>query len=87
VVRYCSGNIIVTFNCFGKLQELPKIFKRSSKDLQKNFPGFLLYHNAADAGRKVIAVNPAYTSQDCSGCGNRKKRGCQREYTIVRNAE
>ena len=32
--------------------------------------GFLtiLSHKAAWAGRKVIAVNPAYTSQTCSGC-------------------
>ena len=27
---------------------------------------------AAWAGRRFIAVNPAYTSQDCSGCGHRK---------------
>ena len=33
--------------------------------------GFLtiLSHKAACAGRKVMAVNPAYTSQICSGCG------------------
>jgi putative transposase len=26
---------------------------------------------AADAGRRVVAVPPAHTSQDCSGCGTR----------------
>ena len=33
--------------------------------------GFLniLNHKAACAGRSVVAVNPAYTSQTCSGCG------------------
>jgi len=30
-----------------------------------------LHAKAADAGRVVVEVNPAYTSQDCSGCGVR----------------
>jgi predicted RNA-binding Zn-ribbon protein involved in translation (DUF1610 family) len=29
---------------------------------------------AAYAGRRVVAVPPAYTSQDCSGCGERVER-------------
>ena len=29
-------------------------------------------HKAAWAGRRFLAVNPAYTSQDCSGCGHRQ---------------
>jgi putative transposase len=39
--------------------------------------GFLttLSHKAAWAGRKVIAVNPSYTSQTCSGCGVVVKKG------------
>jgi putative transposase len=32
----------------------------------------LLACKAAWAGRRMVAVNPAYTSQDCSGCGHRK---------------
>jgi putative transposase len=32
----------------------------------------LLSYKAAWAGRKYVAVNPAYTSQDCSQCGHRK---------------
>jgi putative transposase len=32
----------------------------------------LLSYKAAWAGRKVVAVNPAYTSQDCSQCGHRQ---------------
>ena len=35
------------------------------------FAAFLSY-KAASAGRKYIAVNPAYTSQDCSRCGHRQ---------------
>jgi putative transposase len=30
-----------------------------------------LSHKAAWASRSYVAVNPAYTSQDCSGCGHR----------------
>jgi len=33
----------------------------------------LLSYKAAEAGKKVIRVNPAYTSQTCSHCGNRHK--------------
>src|SRR5262249_1790473 len=33
----------------------------------------LLTHEAPWAGRSYGAVNPAYTSQDCSGCGHRQK--------------
>lgn len=33
----------------------------------------LLSYKAACAGREFTAVNPAYTSQDCSGCGHRQK--------------
>jgi putative transposase len=32
----------------------------------------LLSYKAAWAGRRYIAVNPAYTSQDCSRCGHRQ---------------
>lgn len=34
----------------------------------------VLAQKAASAAREVIAVNPAYTSQDCSGCGYRAKK-------------
>jgi putative transposase len=33
----------------------------------------LLAYKAAWAGPKYVAVNPAYTSQDCSQCGHRQK--------------
>ncbi len=32
----------------------------------------LIAYKAAWAGRQYIAVNPAYTSQDCSSCGHRQ---------------
>jgi putative transposase len=37
------------------------------------FTAFLAY-KAAYAGRQYVAVNPAYTSQDCSQCGHRQKK-------------
>lgn len=40
-----------------------------------------LQSKAATAGRRVVAVNPAYTSQTCSGCGViRKKRLSERRH-------
>lgn len=34
----------------------------------------VLASKAESAGRKFVEVNPAYTSQDCSGCGTRIKK-------------
>lgn len=34
----------------------------------------LLHVKAVEAGRVVVKVNPAYTSQDCSSCGHREKK-------------
>ncbi len=34
----------------------------------------VLVSKAESAGRKYVEVNPAYTSQDCSGCGYRAKK-------------
>ena len=33
----------------------------------------LIAYKAADAGKRVIKINPAFTSQNCSRCGNRQK--------------
>src|SRR5712691_10122027 len=44
-----------------------------------------LAYKAAYAGRQYVAVNPAYTSQDCSQCGHRaKKTLAERMHACVR---
>jgi len=34
----------------------------------------ILSYKAAEAGRKIGFVDPAYTTQDCYHCGNREKK-------------
>ena len=34
----------------------------------------VLSYKAVEAGRTLVAVNPAYTSQDCSQCGQRQRK-------------
>jgi putative transposase len=45
---------------------------------------FLLSYKAAWAGRTFVAMNPAYTSQDCSSCGHRQALSlADRTYTCL----
>lgn len=49
-------------------------FAKSITDASWNqFRQFLTY-KAAEAGRKLGLVNPAYTTQDCSQCGHREEK-------------
>jgi putative transposase len=50
----------------------PRLAKSISDAAWAAFAAMLSY-KAAWAGRSFIAVNPAYTSQDCSRCGHRQK--------------
>ena len=47
----------------------------------------ILAAKAAYAGRRVVAVSPAYTSQTCSGCGVVVRRGYPSAGTVARSAE
>jgi putative transposase len=40
----------------------------------------VLSSKAESAGREVVNVNPAYTSQDCYGCGYRAKKGLSQRW-------
>ena len=46
-----------------------KILSRSAYDVSLGMFREMLDYKAMEAGVKIITVNPAYTSQTCSGCG------------------
>ena len=48
------------------------------------FRQFLTY-KAAEAGRKLGLVNPAYTTQDCHRCGIGKEKTLAKERIVVHN--
>ncbi len=47
----------------------------------------ILEAKAAYAGRRVVAVPPAYTSQDCSGCGRRVRKSLSMRTHVCPNPE
>lgn len=49
------------------------MFEQSNWRVSWNQTIQLTTYKAENAGRIVGMVNPAYTSQDCSQCGNRQK--------------
>lgn len=68
--------------------QIQKMVKENHKQLRKaiidaawtRFDSYLTY-KAVEAGKILIRVNPAYTSQDCSGCGYRTvKKLCDRTH-------
>jgi putative transposase len=61
-VEDLSVNRMTHYHCLAK----------SSHDVVWGQFASLLSYKAAWAGRRYVAVNPAYTSQDCSQCGHRK---------------
>lgn len=52
--------------------ENPKVFNRCLQDVAWSQFFSCLTYKAEEAGRTLVKVNPAYTSQDCSRCGTRK---------------
>lgn len=51
-----------------------KSFTKNLRDVSWSEFIQILSCKAEEAGRQFILVNPAYTSQDCSRCGDRKKK-------------
>jgi len=50
-----------------------KCINRSISDVAWSNFVYMLSYKAVEAGRKLIKVNPAYTTQTCSRCGHRHK--------------
>jgi len=70
VKRASTGKWSATFAC--EMVHNHCLAKSISGAAWSMFAAFLSY-KAASAGRRYVAVNPAYTSQDCSRCGHRQK--------------
>ena len=66
----------------------PTSERMTIKSMRKNILNFSyselhskLIYKSMHMNREVVKVNPAYTSQDCSNCGKRKKlKLSEREY-------
>jgi len=56
-----------------KMMEKSSFAKNITDASWNQFRQFLTY-KAAEAGRKLGLVNPAYTTQDCSKCGHREEK-------------
>jgi len=76
-----SRNIINKYNviCVEDLNIKNMVIKGKKPKLSKSINDAawglflnILFVKAESAGRTVIKVNPAYTTQDCSNCGNRQ---------------
>ena len=50
-------------------EDSPKGMRKSYRDAGWTIFTNMIRYKAAEAGNKVIFVNPAYTSQLCSSCG------------------
>ena len=45
-----------------------------------------LSYKAEEASRMLVAVNPAYTSQDCSQCGHRQRKSLSQSDTYAQDS-
>ncbi|MDD1749948.1 MAG: transposase, partial [Methanothrix sp.] len=57
----------------GLIEKKPYMAKSVLDASWNRFRTYVTY-KAASAGRKVVMVNPAYTSQNCTGCGTNEKK-------------
>jgi len=61
-----------SLTCYGQIDTFPSLAKSIADASWSEFFS-KLSGKAEEAGRQFIKVNPAYTSQDCSGCHHRQK--------------
>jgi putative transposase len=72
IVKEFDAIAIEDLNIKGMVKN-PKLAKSISDAGWSQF-ATILVHKAEEAGRQVVKVNPAYTSQDCSRCGERVRK-------------
>lgn len=78
VSKYLSGKfdfiVFEDLNIVKMKEEKKKKFGKSVQDAAWNQLVLHTTYKAENAGKRVVLVNPAYTSQTCSNCGKIKKK-------------
>lgn len=85
LVNDYDGMVLEDLSSKQMVKKSDKKIRKSIQDVAWGMFTTILPYKALNAGRKIVFVNPAYTSQTCSGCGHVQKRELkERTYSCPR---